>query len=148
MRKWIIVLVVAIAVAIGWVCLREDGMDLGPEYKGEVNTSEELVLSVVEVSVKSTEMMITIDNMSETDFSYGRDYTIQRMKRDKWYEVKPIGELVVSPRAVLLPMGIANLHTYRWETYYGELPAGHYRIVKTVTDGTQEYVLAGEFDIK
>lgn len=148
MRKWIIALIVVIVIVIGWVCLRDDGMPLGEEYKGEVNMSEDLVLSVVDVSVKPTEMMITIDNMSETDFSYGRDYTIQRMKRDKWYEVEPIGELVVSPRPVLLPMGITNLHTYRWETYYGELPAGHYRVVKTITDGTEEFVLAGEFDIK
>lgn len=134
--------------ALAMLLLNGCGQKLGEEYTGEVNTAEGIVLTVEEDSVKPTEISYTIKNSSNQDLSYGQDYGLQKEKDGKWYEVIPENPVAVTLELLWLPSGNTDTHTTGWKDSYGELPAGHYRIVKHVSDNQQSYTLAGEFQIE
>lgn len=122
-------------------------MKLGDEHTGEVNVLQDVVLAVDEESVKTTEITYTIDNQSQKDLTYGRDYYLEMEKDGKWYQVIPKQEIAITLDLLWVPAGMTESIFVNWADSYGELKAGHYRIIKPVTDNKQGYFLAGEFTV-
>lgn len=124
------------------------GLKLSEEYTEEVNTLEGAELKVDEDSVKPTEITYTISNQSDAGLSYGQSYGLQKEKNGKWYPVIPKNEVAITSEMLWIPAGSTDTLMTGWESSYGKLPKGHYRIVKHVYDEQQEYILAGEFEIE
>lgn len=124
------------------------GLKLGEEFTGEINNLEGAELTVDEASVKPTEITYTVSNRSEKDLSYGQDYGLQQEKDGKWYSVVPENEIAITLELLWLPAGSTDTNMISWESSYGKLPKGHYRIVKSFSDDRQGYFLAGEFVIE
>lgn len=124
------------------------GAKPGEEFTEEVNALEGAELIVDADKVTATGITYTISNQSETDLSYGRDYSLQQEKDGKWYQIEPKGEVAVTLELLWIPAGNTDTEEIGWEDAYGKLPAGNYRILKSFSDNEKGYYLAGEFHIE
>lgn len=94
---------------------------------------EDLYLDVVEGTVTPTGMNYNIVNRSKETWLYGRDYHLQMEDEGLWYNVELTGGVEINefPADALRTMSASeNGEFVDWEGYYGELPDGHYRLVK------------------
>ena len=121
------------------------GQKLGDEFTEEVNTLEGAAL-VVDESV-ATGITYTMENQTDKDLNYGQDYGLQKEKDGKWYQVESKEPVAVTMELLWLPAGSTDTLELNWESSYGKLASGHYRIVKNVSDNESGYYLAGEFEI-
>lgn len=123
------------------------GQKLGDEFTEEVNTLEGAAITVDESMAAATGITYTIDNQTDRDLNYGQDYGLQKEKDGRWYQVVPKNPVAVTLELLWLPSGNTDTHEVGWESSYGKLASGHYRIVKNVSDNENGYYLAGEFQI-
>lgn len=123
------------------------GQKLGDEFTEEVNTLEGASIVVDESAVASTGITYTMENQTDRDLSYGQDYGLQKEKDGRWYQVEPESPVAVTLELLWLPAGNTDTFELSWESSYGKLSSGHYRIVKNVSDNESGYYLAGEFEI-
>ncbi len=123
------------------------GKKLGEEFTDEVNTLTGVSLTVDEDKVSETGVAYTIDNQSDKDISFGHDYSLQMEKDGKWYQVEPKEAIAVTMELLWLPAGTSETYEIWWDSSYGKLASGHYRIVKSVSDNESGYYLAGEFQL-
>ena len=121
--------------------------NLGEEFTEEVNTLEGVEITVDESLDASTGITYTLSNQSDKDLNYGQDYGLQKEKNGKWYDVEPENPVAITMELLWLPAGNTDTLELSWESSYGELPAGHYRILKNVSDNENGYYLAGEFQV-
>lgn len=137
-----------IIAAMSLVLVTGCGQKLGEEFTEEVNTLEGAEIVVDESLVASTGITYIINNQSDRDLSYGQDYGLQKEKDGRWYQVEPENPVAVTLELLWLSKGNTDTHEISWETSYGKLSAGHYRIVKSVSDNENGYYLTGEFNIE
>lgn len=121
---------------------------LGEAFTEEVNVLEDVSLTVDVEQVTSVGITYTINNQSEKDLSYGRDYSLQKEKDGKWYQLEPKSAVAVTLELLWIPAGNAATEELGWEDSYGKLPTGKYRIVKSVSDNENGYYLTGEFCVE
>ncbi|NLO48225.1 MAG: DUF4825 domain-containing protein [Clostridiales bacterium] len=74
---------------------------------------------------------VTLKNVTDTEYTYGESYTVQRKTDSGWVDVEPVIEdYGFDDIAYTLPaMGNKEI-IVDWEWLYGKLPAGDYRMVK------------------
>lgn len=113
----------------------------------EVNTLDGITMAVNGVSADGA--AYTIRNGGKEALSFGLDFGVQAEKNGVWYDIEhePVNVITI---AVELEAGTEGTYTCSWLDGYGFLPAGHYRIVKSVTAGwkNEQYWLAAEFTIE
>lgn len=114
-------------------------------YSEEVNILKGAALSVKEVRCPATGLTYVMDNQSGRELNFGQDYSLQEEIEGKWYVVEAKEPMAVTMQLLWIPNGSTDTYEINWETFYGELPKGHYRIVKSVADDKQGYYIAGEF---
>lgn len=122
-------------------------METYPAQLGEVyaivieeEVSDDTIYDSVEgfnmepISTAKGSLRVKVINGTETEYSSGNrhDFSLQIRKDDgKWMDYPMLeGEFVNTSEAQIFPKGETEL-LFEWEWRYGELPAGHYRIVKT-----------------
>ncbi len=107
---------------------------------------------VVNDTLVSTGASFTLKNNLDTEINYGGEYTIERKENDKWYKIKPIQNMNFD-----LPATTLNaLETYElfisWNSIYGKLPEGKYRMIKninyTINSKNVNAYISAEFEIK
>lgn len=87
---------------------------------------------------------VTIQDSNPAPFVYGEWYQIQREKDGTWYEVKTkITDYGFNEIGWLTDENGKLTMEVDWAWLYGELPAGHYRILKQA--GTQ--LIGAEFTV-
>ena len=138
----------AIIVGVSLILLSGCGQKLGEEFAQEVNTLEGVEITVDESMVTPAGITYTINNQSDRELNYGQDYGLQKEKDGKWYQIEPESPVAVTLELLWLPAGSTDTLEINWDTSYGTLTSGHYRIVKSVSDNENSYYLAGEFDIE
>ena len=88
---------------------------------------------------------VVIQDDNREPFVYGEWFAIEREKDGVWYEVRTkISNYGFNEIGWLTDDRGGLTMTVDWEWLYGELPAGHYRILKQA--GTQ--VIAAEFTVE
>ncbi|GFI48189.1 hypothetical protein IMSAGC019_03516 [Lachnospiraceae bacterium] len=137
----------AAAIGAGLLCLGGCGVKLGEEFTGEVNILEGVAVQTQEGTVSPTGITLEINNQSDKDLNYGQDYSLQKEKDGRWYQVEPESPVAVTLELLWIPAGSTQEMEVRWEASYGKLPEGHYRIVKSFADEEKGYYLAGEFSL-
>ena len=105
---------------------------------------EGLTLTVENAS--GTQAEYTIHNNTEKDVVFGRDFAVQTLHNGVWYELQH-KDMAITLELLFVPAGSEETFTDVWEPGYGTLPAGDYRILKTVTAGEESVILAGEFSV-
>ena len=122
-------------------------LNLLEENACEVNTLDGITMDVNGVSADGA--AYTIRNSGKEALSFGLDFGVQAEKNGVWYDIEhePVNVITI---AVELEEGAEGTYTCSWVNGYGALPAGHYRIVKSVTTGreNEQYWLAAEFTIE
>ena len=133
---WISLLAI-VAVIFVAVCLLTS-----PENKTEVpeDASWNLEMKVTDVSAKGLTVKFVQNGIfrgsDRGQLMYGTDYSLERLEAGGWVEVEtlsqenPVGWATVGYTIEI--NSIAN-HHIDWDWLYGELPAGQYRIGKSVT---------------
>ena len=121
--------------------LEESTLDLNNEYlKMEINEE------------KTTNEGITFKlvNISDYDLTYGLSYHLEKEENGKWYKVKPKEEMNFIMIAYQLKKGEEKEENLKWTTYYGKLPEGKYRLVKSfnLESTKEEFYTSLEFIIK
>lgn len=137
-----------IVAGISLIMLTGCGQKLGEEFTEEVNTLEGVEMTVDESLITPTGITFTISNQSDKELNYGQDYSILKEKEGRWYQVVPENPVAVTMELLWLPADNTDTHEISWETSYGKLSSGNYRIIKYVFDSENGYCLAGEFTIK
>lgn len=118
---------------------------LGSEAKEEEAAPEGLTLTVGNVTGSGAEC--TIKNDTDTDANFGRNYEIEALSDGVWYELEHT-DTAMTMDLLWAPAGGEETLTLSWESSYGVLPAGTYRVKKPVYAGEAPAVLYGEFVIE
>lgn len=121
-------------------------------FTEEVNTLEGVTMYMEKY--KSTEGDVEIRNEYGKELQYGDWYDIQVQQDGNWYSMP----LIIDNAAyhdIAYPVQdqTTSVWEVNWSYFYGELPAGKYRIVKDIIDLREpgdytKYYLAAEFEIK
>lgn len=141
--KTILIMVLALNILLLVGC----GQKLGEEFTEEVNTLEGVSLTVDAESAASSGITYTLDNQSDKDINFGQNYSLQMEKDGKWYQVESQDPMAVTLELLWLPAGTSDTYEIKWDSSYGKLSSGNYRIVKNVSDEENGYYLAGEFQL-
>ena len=96
--------------------------------------------------VRNRKIEVTVTNNSEHMYDFGHLYQLEYKFRGSWYRV-PL-QAMFTLEAIVVDPGCSWTDTYYLTEMHGDLPAGHYRIVKDVTYGGERYYFAAEFDLK
>ena len=118
----------------------------------EVNTLEGVTMYMKEYnSIKGD---VEIRNEYGKELQYGDWYDIQVQQNGNWYSLPLIiDNAAYHDIAYLVQNQTTSVWEINWSYFYGELPAGKYRIVKDIIDLREpgdytKYYLAVEFEIK
>lgn len=104
---------------------------------------ENVSTSVLDVSTKGATLIIKDTN--EIPYTYGEWYVIEKEKDGTWYEVKEKVEELCFDSIGYIPNEEKEIEfQMNWESIYGKLSSGHYRILKTA----DSHIISVEFDIK
>ena len=132
MKKLTILFLILMAILTG--CARESA------YQPTVAAHVTMTVS----DVTPTGAVLTIQDDNPEPFVYGEWFVIEREKDGAWYEVKTkISNYGFNEIGWLTDHGELTM-TVDWEWLYGELPTGHYRILKQA--GTE--IIGAEFSVE
>jgi len=90
-----------------------------------------IIMRVKDGTATPSGVTVTLKNVTDTEYTYGESYTVQRKTDNGWIDVEPVIENYgFNSIGYMLPaMGSEEL-IIDWEWLYGKLPAGNYRIAK------------------
>ena len=132
MKKLTIIILILMVLLSG--CARESAY----QPTGAANVT--MTLS----DVAPTGAVVNIQDSSPEPFVYGEWFVIEREKDGGWYEVRTkLTNYGFNEIGWLTDHGKLTM-TVDWEWLYGELPGGHYRILKQA--GTE--LISAEFTVE
>jgi hypothetical protein len=103
-------------------------------------------LKIEEGTESTSGLGYVISNKTDQTIYYGPEYHVEIKVDNQWYYI----EKEVEWDAGLRILDSDNMHSYvvNWSSYYGKLPRGEYRLVKTAIVSGEEVYLADEFGIE
>ena len=126
----------------------------GTEVSGEPAEKEEVpLLKVALLETAGTDVTLTYSNDYETaTVTYGSMYGLEMQGEDGWTDVPTLENIGWNTMLYILEPGKTSKETHLLSVVYGDLQAGHYRLVKNCTvehedREPEEIVIYTEFDI-
>lgn len=151
MKKFILLFLVAIISFSLYAC--KEKITIGEEVTHETNTEENLTMEIIEL-IGKTSAKVEVTNNTEEEFFSGNayDFAIEVKKDDKWFFIEIEPRANTSEAWIFEANGTREL-TISWNSIYGALPDGDYRIVKVFSPsesrGNLQYVyLSSEFTVE
>ena len=145
---------VLIMAAVMLLCGCGEKLELGEAFYNEVNSFEGVTLTIDHTSVTNRSAKFEILNTTDYEVCSGKPYLIalQAEKDDQWHNLKPKRDSRDSTaEAYIYYKNEPQMVEANWAADYGELPKGHYRIVKGffISDGgkSESFILADDFSI-
>ena len=122
-------------------------------WEGEVNIREDVTMDVVEGTSSPDAVTISILSSSDAEIDSGNEYDfgIQAEKDGEWYPLKEPDNLANTAEALIYMKNQPRKFGLSWDSRYGSLPEGHYRVVKWFYEYNPEgpphehFALAAEF---
>lgn len=135
-------------------CGKPSAPAVGELFQEEVNTAEDVTMSVLPDTATAISVSVCIRNNSEQEVELDDDYVfwLQTEQDGQWFSLeKEPEELWDSPPLRLLP-GEETEMTFFWDSSYGTLDPGHYQVTKIcyVIHGYRDYttlLLAADFTV-
>lgn len=155
MRKLLYFLLLLIFVTMGYYLFKsKEGSVLSklPEEIQDV-ADQSVMISVLEDTLSPCGASFQISNYTNEDISYGPDeYYIEFQDGEIWRKLKMKQDVLVHLNERSISASQNYIENIAWESRYGELSYGHYRISYDFTYGydssqTQEHSWSCEFDI-
>lgn len=115
-----------------------------------LDTPDYLCMTITEVGSAGVRYTVKSEMDGEATCGTGADVSLQVLRNGSWYPFKK--DYDVTQELWYIPTGYETEFTFFWYDIYGTLPAGTYRLVKTIgcsfTDGSfQALRLGQEFTI-
>lgn len=111
-----------------------------------------VVVSVKESGDKS--VTFTVENKKDQEIWFGKAFELERLVNESWQTVIPEKEVVWDAVAIVLGTGDSYEETIVLDSFYGKLPAGQYRLVKSYMlaagkepQGSEKYPIYVEFTV-
>ena len=143
-----------ILASVMLLCGCSDKLDLGEAVYNEVNSFDGVTLTIDHTTVTSKGAKFEILNTTDYEVCSGRPYlvAIQVERDDQWHNLKPKRDNRDSTsEAYIFYKNEPQIVEVNWVADYGELPKGHYRIVKGffISDSgkNENFILADDFSI-
>jgi len=128
-------------------------VDWEPTQFEEVNNTEDITMAIEEGTVSPTGLVVTLTNNSDKQYLYSEYMWLEKKINQEWRQLPPVIEnFGFKDIAYILEGGFTKKIEINWEWLYGEIDAGHYRLIKdTFEADAEEYqpiYLAVEFEIE
>lgn len=115
-----------------------------------VYEDDKLSMEIVEGTVSASGAEIILRNNSNTSYSYGEYYTLEKEENGNWVAIKLKEDVAWHDIAFILEPNGESTMEVQWKWMYGELPKGTYRIQKEVycdTDRKLDTTVCAEFQV-
>lgn len=107
-----------------------------------VSDGGSISLSVKEGTLTNVGAMLILTNGGDETITYGETYEIEIKRDAEWHRINAKMDFTLP--AYPLDPGESHEIELDWETFYGKLPKGTYRIIKEAGD----IYVSAEFEIK
>ncbi len=124
-------------------------------FDKKTNTTDDITMEVINISNKSAKVVVT--NNSNTKIVGDNVFGIQVLKDGYWYELPYIVEnenFGFLGHGITIESSGSLEYDVMWESYYGELGEGYYRIINNFSTFDEnednylnEFYLSSEFEI-
>ena len=108
----------------------------------------EFTIDFVDESLTSTGITLIFQNKSSS-YSYQFDdaYALEKNIDDDWCAIVPVNDISSLAVAYIVLPGEITEYKIMWETKYGSLPAGEYRISKRIEKLTSNEEVVDDFQV-
>lgn len=110
------------------------------------NEDENITLQIDENSITTQGARITLQNSSSAAVSFGKEYFIQLLKDNAWYDIEAVADWTLE--LIEIQPNQKYEENLDWSSYYGELPSGTYRIVKKYDKSDVSSYVFCQFEIE
>lgn len=124
---------------------------------GSAETTAESEASTVTVSVKKSSakgVTFVVANGRDREILFGKAFELEKLMGESWQTVIPEKEAAWDSVGIVLGAGDSYEETVVLDSFYGKLPAGQYRLVKSYTlpagkepEGLETYPMYAEFTV-
>lgn len=139
-----------IALGVVLVGCNKDSLKLGSKSNYEID-NRLVNMAINKESITNTSAEIYLINNAEKNYQYGAEFWIEYQKKGAWYMIIPKDEMNFNMIAYLLEDNTSKDFNINWENFYGKLPKGKYRIVKSLfpeDNKSEDIYVAVEFVIE
>lgn len=109
------------------------------------------LFGTVSLSVKeadATGAVLTLQNITLAELTYGADYSLEQLVDGEWVEMEPqLENFAFAAVGYSLPSLFRKTIPVDWETVYGKLAEGDYRLVKQIRIGDTTRRLTAAFHV-
>jgi len=149
---------VILLIIILFCCGCSNEPELGEAFYNDVDNFPGVTITIDHLTVTSKGAKFEILNTTDFEVCSGKPYLIalQMEKDDQWYNLTPKKDNRASTsEAYIYYKNEPQIVSVNWVSDYGELPKGHYRIVKgffitgtqSKTAKIENFILTDEFSI-
>ena len=145
---------VIITAAVMLLCGCSEQLDLGEAVFNDVNSFDGVTLTIDHTTVSNIGAKFEILNTTDYEVCSGKPYLValQVEKNDQWHNLKPKRDnRDTTSEAYIYYKNEPQIAEANWEADDGELPEGHYRIVKgffiSDENKSENFILADDFSI-
>lgn len=124
---------------------------------GSAEVTAESEASTVTVSVKKSSakgVTFVVANGRDREILFGKAFELEKLMGESWQTVIPEKEVAWDSVGIVLGAGDSYEETVVLDSFYGKLPAGQYRLVKSYTlpagkepEGLETYPMYAEFTV-
>lgn len=107
-------------------------------------------MNVVEDTISNNSATIMLTNLTNKEYRYGNEYTVEYYQNGMWHFLIPINEVGWLLNDYGLDPNTTVKIDFDWSNYYGKLPKGKYRIIQkfSLNESDNDFYVASEFNIK
>lgn len=116
----------------------------------KMNDLENVSMRIKEGTLTRTSATVIITDTSDRENIYGNPYKIEKYENGSWIALIPKIDMFFTSIGYMVGKDHTLEFSINWESFYGELPNGKYRIIKDTSialEGTTHYITA-EFILK
>ncbi len=151
MKKLMMTLSLIVSAALLAAC-GANGIDVSDLEKSPYNAADQskevtMELEDATVATGTDTLNIHFANSSDTEYSFGMEPHLDVEVNGVWYVVPTVEGAAWEEIAFILPAGEGSDMEFPLKTFYGDLPAGHYRIVKPLYAQNGNTFAIAEFKI-
>ena len=134
MKKRILIVLGVFLVIIGIVIMAV----LNDDYlikESDIVIADNVTMEIMSDTLTKTSATVVITDLSGSNYTYSKQYTIEKYEDEKWWVIKPlIKNEITTTEGYSVDENNSLTMNLNWEKKYGELNKGRYRIVIKVSD--------------
>lgn len=108
-----------------------------------LDLAENITMEIKEGTLTNKGATVIITDLSGNENTYNNEFRLDRKKNGRWHKMVKEDPVIVAPGATGKDENNKVEIELNFETYYGIIEDGHYRIVKEINDKD----IAVEFDL-